>query len=274
MASQNIEIHETAFVTATFRAMNETLSADVYAKLWRTAKTEEWINEYLKEVSSEEVNTHCLRNRFFLEAIKNSQVDVLINFGSGFSMYPFLLSEEMIHIEIDKPEIVNYKQQKVEEWQKSGVLPRRNIHFVGVDFSKDYEASVALKIKNIVEGKSCFILIEGVLFFLNMKQTQQLFSFFNALQSKGDFIGSASFQGTLKTTTAFKNLLEFFNKKVGKSSADDWLTVEDEFYTSLKKYELIDHKDYFSMSEKHQHKIASKRDEILNENFYLLKKKS
>lgn len=50
----NIAIHETAFVTSTFRAYNEPLSQDPFAKLWRNKKTETWIARYLDEVSQEE----------------------------------------------------------------------------------------------------------------------------------------------------------------------------------------------------------------------------
>ena len=98
----HIQIHETAFFTSSFRAFNEALSGDKYAKLWLNPKTDAWIQEYLTEVSSEETYTHCLRNRFFLETIKDlaasKQIEVLINFGSGFSMYPFLLDESLIPV--------------------------------------------------------------------------------------------------------------------------------------------------------------------------------
>ena len=84
---ENIKIHETAFVTSTFRAFDENLSQDYFAKLWQNSTTENWIKEYLDQVSSEETFTHCLRNRYFLDTIKdliqNQQIEVVINFGSG-----------------------------------------------------------------------------------------------------------------------------------------------------------------------------------------------
>jgi hypothetical protein len=61
----HIQIHETAFFTSSFRAFKESLSGDIYAKLWQNPKTDAWIKEYLSEVSSEETFTHCLRNRCF-----------------------------------------------------------------------------------------------------------------------------------------------------------------------------------------------------------------
>lgn len=273
---KNIQIHETAFVTSAFRAFDENLSQDNFAKLWKNPKTEQWTEQYLNQVSSEEIYTHCLRNRYFLDKIndlvQNNEIEVLINFGSGFSMYPFLLSEKLINIEIDKPEIVDFKKLKVTHWQKENVLPKRNIHFIGVDFSKDYKNMLLNQISSIKSNKSSFILIEGVLFFLNKRDTDELFEFFNMIQQRNDYIGSASFQKTLKQTKAFKNLLHFFNQKVSKTNESDYQTVEDEYYTSRKHYTLIDHQDYFSLSKTYGNRIKLTKDLILNENFYLLKK--
>ncbi len=273
---EHIKIHETAFVTSTFRAFDESLSQDSFAKLWQNSKTEQWIKEYLDKVSSEETYTHCLRNRYFLDTIKNfiqnQEVEVLINFGSGFSMYPFLLNENLIHIEIDKPEIVDYKKDKIQKWQKENMLPNRNIHFIGVDFSKSYQEKLLSEIESIKGNKSTFILIEGVLFFLTRKETNDLFDFFNTIQKKGDYIGSASFQETIKKTKAFQNLLSFFNQKVSKTSQDDYQTIEDQYYESIHNYKLIDHQDYFSLSKKYKNTINQSKELILNENFYLLKR--
>ena len=272
----HIQIHETAFFTSSFRAFNEALSGDKYAKLWLNSKTSTWIQEYLTEVSSEETFTHCLRNRFFLDTIKDlvayKNTEVLINFGSGFSMYPFLLDESLIHIEIDKPEIVNFKASKIEEWQNEKTLPKRELHFIGVDFSEDYKIKLMDKIQQIKGDKPCFILIEGVLFFLDKAETDGLFSFFNLLQKDGDYVGSASFQDDLKSSTAFKKLLRFLNMKVSKTSESDYLTLQDSYYKSLPEYNLIDHQDYFSLSKAYNNTINLKPDLILNEHFYVLKK--
>jgi len=276
MSNTNIEIHETAFITAIFRSTYENLSGDYYAKLWSNQKTNIWLKDYLSKVSTEDVFTHCVRNRYFLETIKElikvNNIEVLINFGSGFSMYPFLLNESIINIEIDKPEIVNYKNLKINEWQRNEQLPKREIHLIGVDFSENYEQNLLSKINKIVQNKATFILIEGVLFFLNQEETNRIFNFFSQLQNIGDYIGSVSYQKSLKKTIAFKNLLAFFNEKVSKTSVSDYLTLEDNYYKNIKGYSLIDHQDYFSQSKKYNHTIKLEKDAILNEHFYLLKK--
>lgn len=276
MDGKNIEIHETAFVTSAFRAFDENLSQDPYSKLWVNSKTRKWIEEYLDQVSSEETYTHCLRNRYFLDTIRefadNGEIEFLINFGSGFSMYPFLLDENLINIEIDKPEIVDYKKAKLDRWQRHNKLPNRTIYFIGVNFSQDYWDDLLAKINSIKSNKPCFVLIEGVLFFLNKQETDKLFNFFGLIQNKGDYVGSASFQDSIKDTLAFRNLISFFNQTVSKTTVDDYQTIPDSYYTSLKNYSLIDHQDYFSLSKKYENKVKLDKALILNENFYLLRK--
>ncbi|MGW9684622.1 class I SAM-dependent methyltransferase [Flagellimonas sp. 2504JD1-5] len=258
------------------RSFDENLSQDIFAKLWHNPKTELWLEKYLAEVSSEEIYTHCLRNRYFLDTIKrlvdSGKIEVLINFGSGFSMYPFLLNEELLNIEIDKPEIVNYKRNRLEEWQKSKVLPKRNLHLIGVDFSEDYEKDLISKISSIKTDKSCFILVEGVLFFLTKTETDKLFNFFDKIQNSEDYIGSASFQDAIAETMAYKNLLHFFGQKLSNTGEGDFQTIQDEYYLSFKNYNLMDHQDYFSLSKKYGNTLKESKEMILNENFYLLKK--
>tara|TARA_R110000751_G_scaffold2235_2_gene11868 strand:+ start:1586 stop:2470 length:885 start_codon:yes stop_codon:yes gene_type:complete len=276
LGSDHLEIHETAFVTSAFRATDVNLSGDHFAYLWNNPKAEKWAEEYLTKVSSEETFTHCLRNRYFLDKIKENiiknGIEVLINFGAGFSMYPFLLDQKIIHIEIDKPEIVAHKKYKIEQWQNEDLLPKRNIQFVGVDFSKEFKEGLLATIESVKGKKKCFILIEGVLFFLDREETDSLFQLFNLIQDTGDIIGSASFQDNLKQTLAFKRLLNFFGEKVSKTRASDYQTIQDSYYREISGYSLVDHQDYFSLSKTYSHEILQDRELILNENFYLLQK--
>lgn len=273
--NKHIKVHETAFMTSMLRAMNEPLSKDVYSKLWNNAKTKLWVDDYLAEVSSEDVHTHCIRNRFFLDKLTQlckEEVDVVINFGAGFSMYPFLLNDTIEHIEIDKPEVIDFKKSQLTEWMNSGKLPKRNIHFIGVDFSTNYEDDLFTKLQAIKNNKKSFVLVEGVLFFLNIDETNKLFDFFEKLQSKGEYIGSVSYQHEIKESQVFSRLLNFFNTRISKTSKDDYLTIDDNYYKSKPKYEVLEHEDYFSYSKRIKNKVQLDVTDILNENFYVLQK--
>ena len=274
--SKNIEVSDTAFVTCAFRKLNERLSQDTYAKLWENEKADAILKDYIEAVSTEEIDTHCIRNRFFLETFKtlitDSKIDVIINFGAGFSMYPFLLPDHITYIDIDQDNLISYKSQFIREWNTQDILPRRTIEYIGVDFKLDYESFLNYKLKTLIKGKRTFILIEGVLFFLNRTETERLFSFFDAIQHTGDYIGSVSYNETIKQTEAYNRLLSYANKGVVDASNNGFQLIEDAFYQDLQNYRLIDHQDYFSSSKRYNHNPKNAVNHILNEHFYILQK--
>jgi len=273
--SKHIEIHDTAFVTCNLRASNETVSHDIYAKLWNNKGTELWVDKYLSQVTQHEAIAHCLRNRYFLDTIKKlietNNIKVLINFGCGFSMYPFLLDNTITHIEIDKPEIIEHKKSKVEAWQDSGVLPKRDIRHIGVDFSTNYKDQLLKTIHAIKNNKPTFILLEGVIFFLNLKETNNLFKLFASIQNNGDYIGSASFRENIVENKTFKKLLKFM---AAETNIEDYLTLNDAYYNSIENYKLIDNQDYFSLSKTYLNKEGIDKSLVLNECFYILENKN
>ncbi len=90
-------------------------------------------------MSAYEDYAHCLRNRYFYdtleELISKENIEVLINFGCGFSMYPFLLDASLHYIEIDTTDVITHKKEKTEAWQKEGLLPDRDITLIVADFN-------------------------------------------------------------------------------------------------------------------------------------------
>lgn len=268
-------VHETAFMISNFRSSNPELSGDHYAYLWNNKATDKWVDNYLKQVSVDEKWSHCLRNRFFLDTMdelaKKNEIEVLINFGAGFSMYPFIMQEEVLHVEIDVPEVIDFKTKQILKWKNEKLLPQKECYSIAVDFESDYQQELAMKIREIVGNRKCFILIEGVHFFLPEKVSQQLFSFFDELQMTGDYLGSVSFNDALKSTQAFKNLTRYFNQHFTMAN-NTYQTINDDVYWSLPHYQLLQREDYFSLSKQHNHQPELSKDEILNENFYLLRK--
>ncbi|NND53126.1 MAG: adenosine deaminase, partial [Flavobacteriaceae bacterium] len=228
-------------------------------------------------VSGDEALTHCLRNRYFYEkinsALQRNEIEVLINFGCGFSMYPYLLSEGLIHIEIDKPDVISHKQEKINSYLSDYKLPNRNVHYLSTDFSLNYELQLGHEIRTITEDRSTFILLEGVLFFLNQKETIRLFDFFSKIQNPNDFIGSVSYNESIRESKVFNRLVSFFKNEVASSDHFDYQILPDEFYENMDNYNLIDHQDYYNLINQYASE-QSFQDEVLNEQLYLLKKRS
>ena len=274
---ETIKIHETAFVTATYRASDEELSKDKYSSYWKNPKTDKWIKNYIEKVSFEEPFTHCLRNRFFYETVKrlidNKEVEVLINFGCGFSMYPFLFERDLLNIEIDQKGIINYKKNEVQKLIREGKLPDRQIHYIARDFNLEKD-ELEDEIKSIIKGKPSFVLLEGVIFFLSKSSTNDLIEMISRIQTPGSYFGSVSFLESIGETECFKRLIKFFKEEVILNSKFEYLTLPTSYYKSLLSYELVEHEDYVSLSKKFSPKdIIENGDLILNENMYLLKRK-
>lgn len=274
---EKIAIHDTAFVTAAFRASDMALSKDSFAHLWPTAKTLEHMAKYTREVSEHEPIAHCLRNRFFYEQINNLQargkIEVLINFGSGFSMYPFLLNKSLVNIEIDQAYIVDYKKEMTSSWQAKGKLPKRELYFLPCDFTNPTQLALLFsRIKEICGNRPSFILLEGVLFFLGGKETAALFDLFAKLQQAGDYIGSVSFKGSLARTRVFERLINFVEGNLEKNETFNYQTLEDRYYKSLPFYTLEEHTDSLKLANIFLPDTAVNAADILNEHMYILER--
>jgi len=274
---EKLEVHETAFLISIFRASNVELSRDKYAKMWFNSKSESLAESLINNVSEHEPFTHCLRNRHFYETLNGliikKKIQVIVNFGCGFSMYPFLLDKNLTYIEIDKPNVIEFKREKVLKWQKEKVLPERKIHFISSNFKEGYETELSAKILEIKKEKPSFILIEGVLFFLTKKETDITFSIFDKIQIKGDYIGSVSYRNEMQETKVFNRLIKLFKDQLSLGQKFNYQTTSDDFYHDQENYKLIDYQDYFSLSKIYSPQYAfDGQEDILNESMYLLQK--
>ncbi|NER10489.1 Leucine carboxyl methyltransferase [Muriicola jejuensis] len=274
---QKINIHETAFVTASFRAADSDLSRDNFAHLWANEVTDRHASKYMQSVSLYEGVAHCLRNRYFLDTLQRlidiGQIDTLINFGCGFSMYPFHLPPTLLYIEIDTPDVVAYKKERTESWQGEGILPVRDLRYVEADFNSPSLEDLYLAVHPLVQDRKCFILLEGVLFFLGQQDTVRLFELFTRLQGKDTYMGSVSFTPELEKMEVFQKLIEFVEGNLEKNQQFNYQTIPHNFYRTLQQYELEDHQDTLSLAGRYISGHDIRTEEVLVENMYLLRKK-
>ncbi len=272
-----MQIHETAFVVSTYRSMYETVSQDHFAKLWNNPKTDALIPNILKTISKDEALLHALRNRFFYEFMtsyfEKHGGGTLVNFGAGFSMYQFQLSEQVNTIEIDKKDIIDHKKDRIDQWMNNGALPKRNIEYLALDFNEDSEAQMVSTLKPLIRKAPIFILVEGVLFFLDQKTCDKLFSVFAKLQKKGDCIGSVSYLPEVEDTKVYKRLLHYFDSNNDTEDPFSHQTTPQKYYENLDGYQLLEAADGFGLSKVYAkaHEALIKK-EILNESMYILQR--
>ncbi|WP_405205514.1 class I SAM-dependent methyltransferase [Aquimarina sp. LLG6339-5] len=272
-----MQIHETAFIVSTYRSYHENISKDIYAKLWNNPKTEALIPSITNAISKEESILHSIRNRYFYERLKSffnqNNGGTLINFGAGFSMYQFLLNDNVSTIEIDKEDIIEYKKSKIDLWTEEGKLPKRNVQYLSLDFNLDSEEKMIRSLKKIITKAPTFIVLEGVLFFLNKTITQKLFTVFKGLQKQGDLIGSVSYIPEIEKLEVYKRLLNYFDSHNDTNDAFAHQTIPNSYYENLDGYILKEHVDEYQLSKQYdpESQLASAK-EILNEHMYLLER--
>ena len=272
-----MQIHETAFIISTYRSYHEDISKDIYAKLWNNPATETLIPIILKEVSEYESILHSIRNRFFYEQLKSffseNNGGILLNFGAGFSMYQFLLDDNISTIEIDKKNIINYKKNKIDQWVKEDKLPKRDIQYISLDFNSDSEKDIIDSLNPLITEQPVFILLEGVLFFLNQAVSSKLFRVFRNLQNMGDFIGCVSYIPEIEKTKVYKRLLNYFDSNNDTNESFSHQTIPTSYYSNLEGYRLKEHKSEFDLAPIYAPKFGvDHKNQILNEHMYLLER--
>lgn len=272
-----MQIHETAFIISTYRSYHEEVSLDIYAKLWNNPKTEALIPSILESISTKEPLMHSLRNRFFYEQMKTffskNKGGTLINFGAGFSMYQFLIDLNVSTIEIDKKDSINYKKEHVDRWIKEEKLPQRGIQYLAIDFNTTTEEQILSLLQPLIKKEPTFIVLEGVLFFLDQNTTDKLFSIFKGLQNAGDIVGSVSYLPELENTEVYKRLLDYFDNHNDTNESFYHQTIAHAYYKNLKGYTLQEYTDDYQLSKIYADKSSiTDKTKILNESMYLLRR--
>jgi O-methyltransferase involved in polyketide biosynthesis len=270
-----MKIHETAFLTCAYRSIYPEISKDIYAALYTNEHTMAWVQKITKEVSDWEPLLHCLRNRYFYEALQNFKNEhpegVIVNMGAGFSMYPYLFDSDTMAVDIDQADIIDYKEKKLSLWVQEGILPERNIQYVTADFRAGDQRYLISTLSSLIDGRPSFIILEGVLYFLSEEVTNKLFDVMSLIQQKGSLLGCVSFLPEAMDTEVQVRLNDFFDKYNLAGDSFSHQMLSNESYHNRKGYQLIEHQDYVTLGKKYAPDLATySKSEILNENMYLL----
>lgn len=272
-----MKVHETAFLTCAYRATEPALSHDIYAYLYGNELTDKWVKAVTEEVSSWEPFLHCLRNRYFLDTMtaffEEHPDGVLVNWGAGFSMYPFLIGGHIRCLDIDQADIISHKSELLEQWMSEGKVPTRHMDYLVADFTRSQHADLISQVTRWIDGKPSFFVLEGVLYFLKPEVTDRLFETFKSIQTAGDLLGCVSFLPESLDTEVQIKLDTFFNRNNVVQGPFSHHPLSTESYETRSGYTLIDHQDYCSLSARYspERAIADWRT-ILNENMYLLRR--
>lgn len=271
-----IFVHDTAFIIAYYRSQQPSISLDPFAKLWVRPGLEKWTEQFATAVSPHDELLHCLRNRFFYTELNDlwpSEEQILfLNFGAGFSMYPYVLPKKIKTIEADFQEVVHYKSQKTKQFTRDGLLPERTVTHWEADITRAAsQADLIQKLDKYRDYKKV-VLIEGVFFFLTKAQIDSVLAFSSKLLSKDDLLMCVSFDDSLKQTEVFRKLTNYFNE-VLPIDDNSHTTLPHTYYKNLPEFELEKHSNSWELGrELSVIPLQLQESDILNEHFYVLRK--
>ncbi len=239
------DLSGTAFVVNVSRSEKVMLSKDIYSKLWITDESRKLYDELKVQVYGDDDLFISARHRFFYEKqkefIKTHKNPVIINVGSGFTNYPYLLEGNFEYVEIDLENIIYYKKERVEKFVQEALMPYRDVYYYPIDLRNVIDREYLRSKLNgaIASSSRSMIIMEGLTFFLDKDTLDFLFKLLGSLQKKGSEIVFDFWKPDAMDYPVLQKLRAY---------------LEGHFGYTLKDYTLFD-KDY----------IESKKDYVVSE---------
>ena len=271
------DVSGTAFVVNYSRSKMVNVSKDIYAKLWVTPETIDLWNGLSENVYPNDDLNLSLRNRFYLEHIqafiKNNPNAVIADVASGFDDYPFLVNSNNKFIEFDLPNIIDFKKQKISEWEKDKVLPRRYVQYYGTDLTSDVQRAEFKNIlKREISENPSLIIMEGLSYYLNSAILNDLFEIYSEVQTNGSIIAFDYWKPDAMTYPVMVKLRNYVESKFRVKQ--DFYLFDETYIRSIQNYNEIESKDIAELELDYSDtRIFQGRDNKIPVYFSLLVKK-
>lgn len=218
-------ISESAFLVNESRARNVGLSHDVYAHLWVSDATRKLWEDFAREVYPFDDIELSLRNRFFLERLEaelgKDGKTVFINFGAGFTSYPFLIESPCKCIEVDLEVVCDFKWRKTTEWREQGLLPDRDVEFIAADLRNEVDRErLGDELSRRLRDKRSVAVFEGITYYLDNTTLIRLFEMLKALQGRGSIIALDFWTPDDAKNPVHMRFRRFFGERFGYGETD------------------------------------------------------
>jgi len=241
------DVSITAFIVNESRARLESLSNDIYAKLWVTEETKRLWKELEQEVYPYDHINLSLRNRFFLDRIKEfvgkHDDSVFVNMAAGFTSYPYLFSADCRCIETDYLHIMDFKEKKVKQWQEEGALPKRAVEFYPLDMEdpdslKKFEKNLG----SWCAEKPTIITMEGLTYYLSAKTLDTLFSFYGKYLIKGSLVIIDFWGPDSESYSVIQRVKKYFSR-ISSDTIKPFTYMDIDSIRNLDGFSIIEHTD-------------------------------
>ena len=230
------DISVTAFLVAESRRRLPDVSKDPFADSWippdREPEVQGRWRDYAEKVYPHDDLVVSLRNRWFLERLRERITkpnQVFVNLGAGLSSYPYVLDTACQCIEVDMPEIVAYKRERMRKLYDAGKLPRRSVEYVGLDFTSPSDLRQLRRLLcESLAGKESFVAMEGLIYYLDEPSMLRLFTMLADCMEPGSFVGLSFWEPSLRDNSVFNRQTDYFQNEL-RFDADRYrlLTGED-----------------------------------------------
>lgn len=268
------QISDTAFLVNWSKAQNPELSKDPWAHLWVTEKSAHFAKEFTAKVSSGHPLVPALRNRFFVEAIQALEQKVgqfaFMNMGADFTSYPYLIGVKNPIYEIDLSHVISYKKEKLQEFEETGKIPRRPIDFISLDLN---DSDAPTQIRDLIKQQKdqpCFILMEGILYYLKKTAVDALFSLLNNELPPRSQVGFVIWPPEIQNVPTMRALARYFEIELGFPKQQyTWLSKE--WVKNWGNLHCLEQTDYVSLEKKYGHEpYRLSFENIVNESVFLM----
>lgn len=271
------DVSITAFIVNESRARLESLSGDIYAKLWVTEETKHLWKELAEEVYPYDHINLSLRNRFYLERIREfvdeHNDSVFVNMAAGFTSYPYLFDTPCRCIETDYPHILNFKEKKVERWQQDGTLPERSVEFYPLDLEnpdelKNFEKNFA----SWCADKPTIVIMEGLTYYLSTGTLDRLFSCYAKYPMEGSLV-VFDFWGLDSDDYPVIQRVKKYLSRVSSGPVKPFTYIDINYIRNIRGFSVVEHKDIAELERRYaeSHVLQEKANRFPTE-FVVLRK--
>lgn len=273
------KLPETAFMIARLRALDPNLSRDPWAHLWASLWTTKTAQRFEQEMISRHVPgdpvATCLRNRFFLEALLSFEkvhgMCTFLNIGAGLTSYPYFLSSNSTAMEIDLPEITEFKRKKIKEFENESKIPERNIEFISLDLNEITSQKKLIEVITRHANRGpFFVLIEGLLFCLQPKTVDHLFKLLGVELPKKSEVACSAFSSEVRHSQGIEGIREFHESEF-ETDFDKFVWLGESYFQNLKGFSFLEATNYTELEKKYCKKQKGfNPDNCVFETFYRL----
>ena len=270
-------LSESGFLVTESRARRFDISHDIYAHLWTTESTHVLWEEFSKKVYPYDDIELSLRNRFFLDTLNtfiHSTINpIFINIGAGFTSYPFLIKKPCKCIEVDLPNVIDFKKHNIQSFINEKKLPKKDIEFIAADLSKKEDMHyLHQELKTRINNHTSCIFLEGITYYLESIVLEKILEMCSIIQIKNSVLVFDYWDPTIVTNPVFNRFVSYFNERFGHKK-NQYHLLDNDFITSIKGYRIEEKTDIQQLEKKYLKTALLKDSEkIIPENYIILKR--